>query len=153
MLKLLFKNPLTAKIAGINNTTQWEKQLDADPISFEKSITDYVKEAVSTHPEIENYERESLGHCPLCGNKILESQSNFFCVGYKNNPPCSFAIWKTICTAKITTMDAKLLLEGKTTNTKKMKNKEGKEFSAKLKLNNDKIEFVFEKKKKYAAKR
>jgi len=153
LLKLLFKNPLTAKIAGINNTTQWEKQLDADPISFEKSITDYVKEAVSTHPEIENYERESLGNCPLCGNKILESQSNFFCVGYKNNPPCSFAIWKTICTAKITTMDAKLLLEGKTTKTKKMKNKEGKEFSAKLKLNNDKIEFVFEKKKKYAAKR
>ena len=155
LLKILFKNPLAAKIAGINNTTQWEKQLDADPVSFEKSITEYVKNAVSTHPEIEEYERESLGSCPLCGQKILESKTNFFCCGYKSNPKCNFVIWKSICNSKITTQDAKLLLSGKTTNTKKLKSKEGKEFSAKLKLNKDKIEFVFDKtkKKKYAAKR
>ena len=155
LLKLLFKNPLTAKIAGINNTTQWEKQLDSDPFSFEKSITEYVTKAVSTHPEIEEYERASLGSCPLCGQKILESKTNFFCCGYKSNPKCDFVIWKSICNSKITTQDAKLLLSGKTTNTKKLKSKEGKEFSAKLKLNKDKIEFVFDKtkKKKYAAKK
>lgn len=155
LLKLLFKNPLTSKIAGINNTTQWEKQLDSDPNLFEKSIIEYLKEAVSSHPEIEEYEKESIGLCPICKNKILESKANFFCSGYKNNPKCNFVIWKNFLNTKITTNDVKQLLEGKTTNTKKLKSKEGKEFNAKLQLVNNKIEFVFDKtkKKKYAAKK
>lgn len=153
LLKLLHKNPLTAKITGINNTTQWEKQLHSDPDLFETNLTAYIKEAVSCHPEIESFVNNVVGVCPLCKCDIIESQKNFYCSGYKNNPKCNFVIWKTICNAKLSTSDAKLLLEGKTTSLKKMKSKEGKEFQAKLILNKEgKTDFVFENNKKKGKK-
>ena len=153
LLRLLFKNPLTAKIAGINNTTEWEKQLDADPHAFERSITSFVTEAVSSPPEVEIYEKDTIGKCPLCGKRIQESKSSYYCVGYKDDPKCGFTIWKTICGANISISDARQLLEGKSTNLKKLKSKEGKEFSARLKLEGEKISFEFDKKKKFGGKK
>lgn len=147
LLKLLFKSPLTAKIAGINNTTEWEKQLDADPKAFERSITSFVSEAVASPPEIELFEKDAIGICPLCGKKVQESKSSYYCTGYKADPKCAFTIWKTICGANVSVSDARLLLEGKLTGMKKMKSKEGKEFSARLKLDGAKIAFEFDKKK------
>lgn len=37
-------------------------------------------------------DRQSLGTCPLCGNKIVENQKAFGCINYKNG--CRFTIWK-----------------------------------------------------------
>ena len=153
LLKLLFKNPLTAKIAGINNTTEWEKQLDTDPLAFERSIISFVTEAVSSPPEVEMYEKESIGSCPLCGKRIQESKSNYYCVGYKSEPKCEFTIWKTIYGANISISDVRQLLAGKITGLKKLKSKDGKEFSARLKLEGDKVSFVFDKKKKLGGKK
>ena len=48
---------------------------------------------------------------------------------------------------QITPTDVAALVSGKESKMKKMKNKEGKEFNAKLKLNDSKIEFVFSKSK------
>ena len=49
--------------------------------------------------------------------------------------------------AKITLTDARALLSGKTTGTKKLTKKDGNTFSAKLKLEVGDLKFVFDKKK------
>lgn len=37
-------------------------------------------------------DREAIGICPVCGNKIVEKEKNFGCVNWRNG--CKFAIWK-----------------------------------------------------------
>lgn len=37
-------------------------------------------------------DREAIGACPVCGNKIVENEKSFGCVNWKNG--CKFAIWK-----------------------------------------------------------
>lgn len=37
-------------------------------------------------------QRESVGVCPVCGNKMVENSKGFGCVNYRNG--CRFAIWK-----------------------------------------------------------
>ena len=147
LLKLLFKNELTARIAGIRQTTLWEKQLAESPEAFEKSITEYIKKSVTQKQEIETFEKEGIGTCPLCGKKIMESEKSYYCTGWKAEPKCSFTIWKTFMQAKITLTDARALLSGKTTGTKKLTKKDGNTFSAKLKLEVGDLKFVFDKKK------
>ncbi|OJF75694.1 MAG: hypothetical protein BKP49_10890 [Treponema sp. CETP13] len=145
LLKLLFKNPLTAKIASINQTTQWEKELEYSPKDFETKIIQYIRECVKTHPEIENYEKQGIGKCPICGSKILEGTKSYFCEKINKEPKCSFIIYKTAFNANITTNDAMLLLEGKHTGIKNCKGKSGKSYKAKFSLNKNtmKIEQIF----------
>jgi len=149
LLKQLFKNELAKKIAGIGQTTEWEKKLETSPKEFETEMQDFVISCMKIRPEVQNFEKDSIGACPLCGRKVFESKLNFFCSGYKEKPECNFSIWKEICSAKISSSDAMLLLSGKATGKKKMKSKSGKIFSAKLKLNKDsgKVEFIFDKKR------
>lgn len=52
--------------------------------SYENS--DFVKN-IST-------EKEIIGKCPRCGKAVYEGQKNYYCSGYKDNPPCHFALWK-----------------------------------------------------------
>lgn len=145
LLKLLFKNPLTAKIASINQTTQWEKELEYSPKDFETKIIQYIRECVKTHPEIENYEKQGIGKCPICGSKVLEGTKSYFCEKINKEPKCSFIIYKTAFNANITTNDAMLLLEGKQTGIKNCKGKSGKTYKAKFSLNKNtmKIEQTF----------
>lgn len=39
-----------------------------------------------------NDDREAIGVCPVCGNKIVENSKGYGCVNYRNG--CKFAIWK-----------------------------------------------------------
>lgn len=135
LLKLLFKNPLTAKIASINQTTQWEKQLESSPKEFETQIIRYIKDCVKSHPEIETYEKQGVGKCPLCGSKVLEGPKSYFCEKINKEPKCSFIIYKTAFNANLTVKDAELLLQGKQTGVKTCKGKSGKSYKAKLSLN------------------
>lgn len=135
LLKLLFKNPLTAKIASINQTTLWEKQLESSPKQFEAQIIRYIKDCVRTHPEIENYEKQGIGKCPVCGSKVLEGQKSYFCEKINKEPKCDFIIYKTAFNASITSKDVQLLMEGKKTGIKTCKGKSGKSYKAKLSFN------------------
>lgn len=150
LLKLLFKNPLTAKIASISQTTSWEKQLEESPEEFERYIVKFIQECVKTHPEIENYEKQAFGICPLCKGKVYESPKAFFCQNINKEPKCDFSIYRFAFNTTISQADAKNLLEGKTTGMKTMKSKAGNKFKAKIKYNTSekKLELVFENKKK-----
>lgn len=153
LLRLLFKNELTAKIAGIKQTTLWERQLAENPEAFEESIVEYIRRTVTQKQEIEAYEKEGIGTCPLCGKKVVESQKSYSCTGWNAEPKCQFAIWKTFMKASISAADARNLLFGKATGSKKLTKKDGSTFSAKLKLEAGEIKLVFDKKKGFRPKK
>lgn len=52
---------------------------------------DYSNLRVSGEVEIDD-DRQAVGICPLCGNKIVENSKGFGCVNYRNG--CKFALWK-----------------------------------------------------------
>lgn len=52
---------------------------------------DYSKLRVSGEVELDD-DREAVGICPVCGNKIVENSKGFGCVNYRNG--CKFALWK-----------------------------------------------------------
>lgn len=135
LLKLLFKNNLTSKIASISQTTEWEKQLETDPEAFERYIISFIRECVKTHPEVEVYERPGLTQCPLCGRKVFEGQKSYFCTNINKEPKCNFVIFKNSFGTNITQNDLVLLVSGKPTSTKTLKSKNGNAYKAKLKLN------------------
>lgn len=145
LLKLLFKNPLTAKIASINQTTQWEKHLETSPKEFEEGIITYIRECVRIHPEVEDYEKQGIGKCPLCGNKVMEGQKSFFCTMINKEPKCNFIIYKNTFNSNLTIKDVKLLIEGKNTGIKSCKGKTGKTYKARLSYNKEtgKVEQTF----------
>ena len=91
-----------------------------------------------------NYKNDKtiVGQCPICGKDIIESTKSFYCSGFKDG--CNFSIWKSIAGKKLTKTNIKQLLEnGITTEIKGFKSKSGKQFNAKLQINDGKIEFLF----------
>jgi len=91
--------------------------------------------------------QDALGDCPKCGKgHVMAKEKGYFCT----DRACGFALWKSIAGATLTKTEAKNLLKtGETKKPIKMKNKEGKEFEARLKLNREswKLDFLFEDKK------
>ncbi len=83
-----------------------------------------------------------IGKCPLCGDDVIKNKYGYGCKNYTN---CTFKINGTICKKIISIENAKLLLnQGKTNKINNFISKNGKPFSAYLKLDqNKKIVFEF----------
>ncbi len=145
LLKLLFKNRLTALVANISQTTRWEKELDESPETFEKKIISFIQECVRTHPEIEEYEKPDIGKCPVCKSKVFEGGKSFFCTNINKEPKCPFIIYKNSFGASLSVDDGKRLLDGKPTGVKTLKSKSGKSYKARIVLNKEtlKLELNF----------
>lgn len=87
------------KLKSVKMTAEWEAdlkkvelgELNAD--TFLNNITEFVYSIVK---EYENKKtiREVIGKCPFCGKNVYESEKNYFCEAYKDNPKCEFRIWK-----------------------------------------------------------
>jgi DNA topoisomerase-3 len=91
--------------------------------------------------------KEGPGLCPVCGNPLREGEKNYYCVGYKQIPPCRFSVWKTVAGAKVSLEDVKMLVSGKPTGIKKCTSKNGKRFKAVFVLEKDgKLAFRFPEK-------
>lgn len=82
-----------------------------------------------------------VGKCPICNSNIVETETKFRC----ENENCSFKISKNILGQKITREDVINLINGEETRMFQFKSK-GRRFKAKLKLNKDKLSFIFEEK-------
>lgn len=52
---------------------------------------DYSQVKVHVNVPIDD-DREAIGVCPVCGNKIVANSKGFGCVNYRNG--CKFALWK-----------------------------------------------------------
>lgn len=137
-------------LMSLGTTTEWERQLAEQPSEFLASITSLMQEirnrlSSSTVTGQWKHQKSAIGKCPLCGKNIVEGLQSFYCSGWtKDGTGCTFTIWKTISGANVTISDVKKLLENKVTTSKTMKSKNGKVFKAKLKLEGNKVTFVFE---------
>jgi DNA topoisomerase-3 len=136
LLRQLQKDEKLMSIADVGETTAWEKQLQENPGEFKKSIIEYLRSCIK-QGEREQYVREALGLCPLCGKPIVEGKKNYYCAGYTQAPPCTFSIWKEAAGSRVSSADVKLLVSGKPTGIKKCTSKSGKRFTAILMLNQD----------------
>jgi DNA topoisomerase-3 len=86
---------------------------------------------------------KSLGACPLCQSDVREQKKSYSCSRWKEG--CPFVIWKTISGKKIGVRSARLLLrKGETSLLKGFQSKSGKPFSARLRLDNGLVKFVFD---------
>jgi DNA topoisomerase-3 len=151
LLAQLQKDDDLKKIANIEQTTEWEKQLASYPEDYEKSIIQYLKSCIKNQPR-ETYKTESLGACPLCGDKILEGKKNYYCAGYKAENPCNYIIWKHLMGATINPADIQLLLSYHPTAIKNCISKTGKKFKASFLMESDgKITMKFYKNKKFGS--
>lgn len=103
-----------------------------------KVSTDTVKVAVKKQQD-----KMVIGNCPLCKEgKVIDKSTFYGCSNYSDG--CSFTISKTISKKKLTEKVIKTLLEkGETSKIKGFKSKSGKDFEARLKLENGSIKFSF----------
>ena len=84
-----------------------------------------------------------IGVCPLCGREIVRTRRGYGCKGYKEG--CKFTIWSTMSGRNISVIEAKALLtDGKTEILDGFTSKKGTQFSARLKLDGDKVVFDFD---------
>ncbi|NLF71036.1 MAG: DNA topoisomerase 3 [Candidatus Anammoximicrobium sp.] len=83
-----------------------------------------------------------LGSCPLCAAEVRERPKSYSC----SNGQCRFVIWKTIAGKRITARTAKTLLDrGETPLLEGFQSKAGKAFSARLKVLDGQVKFVFDR--------
>jgi DNA topoisomerase-3 len=143
LLKQLQKDDSLQRIADVGETTAWEQQLQENPGEFKKSIIEYLRSCIK-QGEREHYVKEALVLCPLCGRPLAEGKKNYYCTGYKQDPPCVFSIWKEVAGARMSVNDVKVLVSGKPTGLKKCTSKSGKRFTAVFSMNRDgKLELHF----------
>jgi DNA topoisomerase-3 len=141
------KNETLAAFVSVPETTRWEEELRRDTAKFLEGVRDFVRAAVAgVSVDAYHSERKSFGKCPLCGGDVLDGKRNFYCAGYKEG--CRFVIWKEICGAAVSPKDAAALLAGKNSGPKKCKSKAGRDFQARFRLKDGKVELLFEDGKK-----
>lgn len=100
-IRLIRELPGQVKSAAM--TAEWEAallfveqgKLAAD--DFLSGIAEMVAGLVKSYedvPDKEKEEREEIGKCPRCGKPVYEGKKNFYCSGYRDDPPCVFSLWK-----------------------------------------------------------
>ncbi|MBQ7097044.1 MAG: topoisomerase C-terminal repeat-containing protein [Clostridia bacterium] len=84
-----------------------------------------------------------VGKCPLCGNEVARTKFGYGCRGYKDG--CKFSTGNVICGRVISIDSIKQLLEKGTTPIIAgfVSKKSGKEFSARLAIEEGKVVFKF----------
>ncbi|MDQ8200592.1 DNA topoisomerase 3 [Pelagicoccus enzymogenes] len=86
--------------------------------------------------------QEKFGDCPICKSPIVEGAKGYGCCNWKNG--CRFIVWKQVAQRPLSAGEARALLEkGVVGPLEGFKSKAGKEFSAKLKIQGDKVQFDF----------
>ena len=145
LLHHMLHNEHLKKLCDVSNTTVWEQKLNDNPVSFLKEISVFIAESIQSFSASSpaSFQKKPLGKCPLCGKPVFESNKGYSCSGYKDDPKCSFVIWKSISGASVSANDCSLLLMGQKTSVKKCKSKDGKPFEASFALEGGKVVFKF----------
>ena len=129
-------------------TAQWEKKLKEiskgqyTEEQFIDQTKHFIDSLVDNPPKVEKESvNESLGTCPKCKQgQILDKGKFYGCSNYKkdSSSSCDFTISKTIAKKTISTELIKEIISGQETKViSGFKGKTGKNFSAKLKLNQE----------------
>ena len=85
---------------------------------------------------------DEIGVCPKCGKAVKRGRYGYGCSGYKEG--CKLMIPLSLCKRLITVPEAKFILEnGRVDNVSGFISKNGKTFSANLKLDGERVSFDF----------
>ena len=99
--------------------------------------------ALANSAQSTGFAGDIIGTCPLCGKEVVRTRRGYGCRGYKDG--CKLTIWSTVAGRQISVVEAKQLLsDGKTDVLEGFVSKKGTSFSARLKLEGDKVAFDFE---------
>lgn len=106
-----------------------------------KEVFEHKEVSIEKDKDIGFY-GDIVGKCPMCGNDVIKNRYAYGCRDYQN---CKFKINTSICNRVISKSNViKLLSEGTTSQIEGFISKNGKEFNAKLKLDNEnKVVFDF----------
>ncbi|MFW3364726.1 DNA topoisomerase 3 [Aerococcus viridans] len=147
-------------IANASMTAKWEKYLNkikekqGTQEAFIGSIERFIEHTMENVPN--NFDNSNIqqhakqiqsdkviGTCPKCQKNIIDKGKFYGCDDYPN---CKFTLPKRWSGKTIPKSNVQQLLEkGITSEIKGFKSKKGKAFNAKLKIENDKITFDFDK--------
>lgn len=133
------------KLKDIVDGTLSSRQFYTEMQTFIQDTTARLK---ALEMEVAEKEVIVVGKCLTCGQPVTEGFRGYSC----SNKECKFFISKTLMKGKITATDAKKLLAGKETREIFFTWKSGKRGKAKLKMNGDKLEFVFSASKNHRKK-
>lgn len=116
-------------------TAIWEEKLrKVEEYSYygniETEIIEYIEREtdalLSNQKSLKEYRYAQIGICPVCGGKVLQKRSYYICDHYKAEiDPCAFIVPQEIMGCRLSREDIARLLEGKATNSKKLKKKDG----------------------------
>lgn len=132
------------EIASPAITAKWEKKLrdlqdNGHPEKFKADMLEFIKTETAdilakVNVDLRTYQSEKIGVCPLCGRNVVCSPKYYRCVNYKaSNDPCTFIVSRAeVLGTKISVADMKLMLNGQKTKGKKLKRKDGSEYTASL---------------------
>ena len=97
----------------------------------------FVKKDVAIEKDTDiGFYGDVVGKCPMCGNDVVKNRYAYGCRDYQN---CKFKVNSQICGRWISKSNVeKLLSEGSTSQIEGFVSKNGKNFNARLKLDNDK---------------
>lgn len=94
---------LPGQVKSAEMTAEWEAALlsveqgKLAAEDFLSGIAEMVGSLVKSYedvPDKEKEDREEIGKCPRCGKPVYEGKKNFYCSGYRDDPPCVFSLWK-----------------------------------------------------------
>jgi len=103
-----------------------------------------VRQGIKKEKEIEIFSstKETIGYYPICNGTLKENQKSYYCENWKE---CGFSIWKQFSGKKLSaTLIKELLEKGYTKKLKGFKSKSGKNFDARLILEDNKVKFKFD---------
>ena len=117
-LKRVFRNDASVESCIEYTATELKALMQAG-----ENVT--IEKIQSARPD-----REIIGKCPRCGKNIYEGEKAFYCDGFRDDPKCQFAIWKTDRFwepkgKKVTKSMAKKFLSGEKVKVKGLKKKSG----------------------------
>ena len=122
------------------------KMINEVPTQF--SENKMIQSQVEKQKEIQRQAKaaDEIGQCPMCHvGKIVDKGKFYGCTNYQADPPCKFTLpkkWSGKTLGK--TAIKALVTKGETSKLKGFKNKKGKSFDAKLKLDGHKLSFDFD---------
>ena len=147
------------EITNSEMTAQWEKYLkkirhkEGTQEAFLQSIKNFIthlNEKIPSTFEISHIKEQAIkieqdntiGKCPSCSGNIVDKGKFYGCTRYSHG--CKFSLPKKWSSKMLTQKNIKdLLLKKETSLIKGFKSKKGHIFNAKLKIDNNKLEFDF----------
>ncbi len=108
-----------------------------------KEISTIFDEAAMKGENFDGFVGDEIGKCPLCGNTVTRTKFGYGCSGYREG--CKFSTGNVICGKVISVDNMKKLLENGLTDLISgfISKRTGKEFSAKLAVEDGKVVFKF----------